>query len=63
MAQRETPEPDREPRVEPDDEAMTGTPRWVIVSGIVVLILIVAFAAFHLAGGGLGGHIPPMGGH
>jgi choline-glycine betaine transporter len=34
-------------------------PRWVKVSWSVAVVLAVLFALLHLAGGGLGGHLPP----
>ncbi len=34
------------------------TPRWVKVSGIIFIILILLFVILHLAGGGMGGHTP-----
>jgi hypothetical protein len=34
------------------------TPRWVKAFAIAALILVAAFVIFHLAGGGLGGHMP-----
>jgi hypothetical protein len=42
-----------------------GTPRWVIVSGIVVLALVLLFVGLHLAGGGMGpmNHLSSMSGH
>ncbi|MGW7331949.1 hypothetical protein ACWGIU_25835 [Streptomyces sp. NPDC054840] len=38
-----------------DDE---GAPRWVKVSAVVALALIVVFVVVHLAGGGMAGHTP-----
>ena len=35
----------------------TGTPRWVKLFGIVVLVLALLFVIRHVTGGGLGGHI------
>ncbi len=45
--------------------AYPGTPRWVVVSGIVVLVLVLLFVGLHLAGGGMGpmNHLAPAGGH
>lgn len=34
----------------------TGTPRWVYVFGIIVIVLVLLFVILHLTGGGLGGH-------
>ena len=45
-------------KVEPD-EASAGTPRWVIVSGIIVAVIVVLGGIVHLAGGGFVGHLPP----
>ena len=36
----------------------TGAPSWVKVFGIVALVLILLFVILHLAGGGLGRHMP-----
>jgi hypothetical protein len=36
----------------------TGTPRWVYVSGIFAIILVLLFIILHLTGRGLGGHAP-----
>ena len=44
--------------VEPDRRSTNSTPRWVKVFGIIALVLILLFVILHLAGGGLGGHIP-----
>lgn len=38
-----------------------GTPRWVIVGGIIAAVVVVAIIVVHLAGGGLGGHISMVG--
>lgn len=38
------------------DDDIAGTPRWVKVFGIIVIILVVLFAILHLTGHGLGGH-------
>lgn len=48
----------RKSRAEPDEESV-GTPRWVIVSGIVVAVIVVVVVVVHLAGGGFVGHLPP----
>ena len=51
-----------DPPLDPDDGldhgSTTGTPRWVKVSGIIAIVLILLFAILHLAGGGLRGHTP-----
>ena len=36
----------------------TGTPRWVYVFGIIVIVLVLLFVILHLTGGGLGDHNP-----
>ena len=45
--------------------AYPGTPRWVIVSGIIVLALVLVFGGLHLAGRGMGpmNHTSSMSGH
>ena len=35
-----------------------GTPRWVKVFGIVIVVLVLLFVALHLTGHGFGGHTP-----
>jgi hypothetical protein len=40
----------------PDREEETGTPRWVNVSGIIFIVLVVLIVILHLTGRGLGGH-------
>lgn len=42
----------------PDSNGDTGTPRWVKVFGIIVIVLVLLFVILHLTGGGLGGHTP-----
>ena len=37
--------------------ATNATPRWVKVFGLLALVLATLFAALHLAGFGLGGHM------
>jgi len=34
----------------------SGTPSWVKVFGIVIIVLMLLFIVLHLAGGGLGSH-------
>lgn len=50
--------------VGPDRGSPPGTPRWVKVFGIIVIILVLLFVVLHLSGnspfGGPGGHIPPF---
>jgi hypothetical protein len=41
----------------PASSRYPGAPRWVKVSGILVVALALAFAVAHLAGGGLGRHM------
>ncbi len=56
-----------QPRVEPDRETITSTPpktpRWVKVSGIIVIVLILLVGVMTLTGAGgehnPGRHIPP----
>jgi hypothetical protein len=40
---------------DPSDQA---TPRWVKVFGVVALTLLLVFVVLHVAGRGLGGHLP-----
>lgn len=46
---------DRDPPDTPDGDV--GTPRWVKAFGIVAVLLLLAFVAWHLAGGGFGRHM------
>ena len=41
-----------------DPLADTGTPRWVKVSGLVAIVVVLLIVVLHLLGGGLGGHTP-----
>jgi len=36
----------------------TGTPYWVKVIVIILIVLVLLFEILHLTGGGLGGHTP-----
>jgi len=45
----------------PNRESPPGTPRWVKVFGIAVIILLLLFGILHLTGNHLGGHMPPVG--
>jgi hypothetical protein len=36
----------------------TATPRWVYVSGIIAIVLVLLFVILHLTGHGLGDHTP-----
>ncbi len=38
--------------VGPDQEPTTGTPRWVMVSGIIALVVVLLFVIVLLVGGG-----------
>ena len=49
--------------VKPDRRSPPSTPRWVKVSVIFVIVLVLLFVILHLTGnslGGPGGHIPPI---
>jgi hypothetical protein len=63
---------------EPDRGSTTGTPRWVKVFGIIVIVLVLGFVILkfggvgppgdhgpgrHAPSGEVGGHTPPEGGH
>jgi hypothetical protein len=41
-----------------DPLADASTPRWVKVSGIIAIVLILLLVILHLLGSGLGGHTP-----
>ena len=41
-------------QVRPDRPPYPGTPRWVKVFGIIVIVLVLLFVILHLAGGGFG---------
>ena len=45
-------------RVGPGRGSSGTRPRWVTVSGIIVIVLVLLFIVRHLAGGGPGGHVP-----
>ena len=47
----------------PDPRAYPGTPRWVKLAGIAVLLIVLVFGGLHLAGRGVGPgmHAPPAG--
>lgn len=51
---------DDETDLGPDRGAATGTPRWMKVVGISVIVLIVLVVILVLAGDGLGSHGPSM---
>lgn len=42
--------------VDPGRSSTTGTPRWIWVSGIIVILLVLLFVVLHLTGGGHGSH-------
>jgi hypothetical protein len=48
------PDPDRD--TSGDSGGYPGTPRWVKVFGIIVIVLVLVFVVVHLMGGGLGDH-------
>ena len=39
-----------------------GTPRWVKIFGIVIVVLVLLFVALHLTGHGFSSHSPPTSG-
>ena len=41
-----------------DPHGDTGTPRWVKLLAAVAIVLLLLVLGIHLAGGGLGGHLP-----
>jgi hypothetical protein len=47
-----------ESRLRRDRQSLPGLPRWVKVSAIIAVLLVLAFVAVHLAGGGFRGHAP-----
>jgi len=42
--------------VKPDRRSPPSTPRWVKVSAIIVIVLVLLFVILHLTGNGFGGH-------
>ena len=44
--------------IKPTGSSTTDTPRWVMVFGSIVIALVLIFVIVHLAGGGLGEHVP-----
>jgi len=42
----------------PDGGSTGSTPRWVKMSGIIAIVLVLLFVIVHLTGHGLGGHTP-----
>jgi hypothetical protein len=47
-------------RVRPDRSSPPSTPRWVKVSAIIFIVLVLLFVLQHLAGGIFMGHMPGM---
>ena len=47
-----------ETHVGPDRGSPPSTPRWVKVSAIIVIVLVLLFVILHLTGNSLGGHAP-----
>jgi hypothetical protein len=47
--------PDPDTVVRPSEERPPSIPRWVKVSGIVVIVLVLLFVILHLTGNGMGG--------
>lgn len=41
----------------PETDTDTGMPRWVKVSGLIGILLVLVFVTVHLAGGGFRGHL------
>lgn len=41
-----------------DQRQAPGTPRWVKVFLIVAIVVVLVFVIVHLAGGGMGNHLP-----
>ena len=41
-----------------DPPPAIGTPRWVKLSGVIAIVLVLLFALAHLLGGGVVGHTP-----
>ncbi len=50
----------RDTRVSPDRKSPPSTPRWVKVSAIIFIVLVLLFVLQHLAGGVFMGHMPGM---
>jgi len=48
-------------RIKPDRGSAPSIPRWVKVSGIIVIVLVLLFVILHLTGNGFGGHHLPLG--
>ena len=39
-----------------DPPPYPGTPRWVYLAGLIIVVPLVVFVIRHVAGGGMGGH-------
>ena len=50
------PDPDANDDARGESGGYPGTPRWVKVFGIIVIVLVLVFVIVHLMGGGLGDH-------
>jgi len=46
--------------IEPHQPPRGGTPRWVWWVGLIAAMMILLLLVMHVAGGGLGGHVPPL---
>ena len=55
---------DAPPPTTSSPDAYPGTPGWIKLAGILVLLIVLVFGGLHLAGRGLGPgmHVPPAGG-
>lgn len=53
---RRCPDTDDDSRAGSDRGSPPSAPRWVKVSGIIAIILVLLFVILHLTGGGLGSH-------
>lgn len=57
------PTPGDDTGVGPDSRSTAGTPRWVKVFGIIVILLVLLIGVLHITGNSLGGpgsHTPPI---
>jgi hypothetical protein len=47
-------------RAKPNQREAPGVPRWVKVSGIIVIALVLIVVILHLTGNGFGSHMPSL---